>query len=84
VLQKAILQRVLPEFVKVFFTFLPNVWFHGTDTNVMKTVVFRASVLTKLVSTEHHYVKTCHRIRLKFDSASGSTDVNLFMLLNKV
>jgi len=80
VLQKAILQRVLPEFVKAFFTFLPNVvWFRGTDINVMKT---RASVLTELVSTEHHYVKTRHRIRLKFDTASGSTDVNLFMLLN--
>jgi hypothetical protein len=63
VLQKTILQRVLPEFVKAFFTFLTFVlWFHGTDTDVMKTVVFRASVLTKLVSTKHRYVKICHRI----------------------
>ena len=50
----------------------------------MKTVVFRASILTKLVSIEHHYVKVCHRIFLKYDITSGSMDINLFMLLNKV
>ena len=83
--KKAILQRVLPEFVKAFLTFVPDVvWFHGTDTNVMKTVGFRESILTKHVSTEHHYMKICHGIWLKFDTASGSTDINLFMLTNKV
>jgi len=55
--KKTILQRVLPEFVKAFFTFLPNVvWFRGTATNVMKTVVYRASILKK---TRRYWTSLC-------------------------